>query len=102
VGVDHDAYVDIKGISQDDIGGFSAYACEMGEFFHRLGNLPVMLFDQRSSHGSDRLGFVAIKTGGLDVLFQLFGRYVGVIFGGFVFFEEGFGDNVYAIVGALG
>jgi len=46
-------------------------------------------------------GFILVKAGGVDFLFEGFDIGGGIIFSGAVFFEKIFGNDVHSFIGAL-
>src|SRR6185437_3145484 len=84
------------------VGGFAADAGEVGQLIHRRGDFAAMQLDECCAHAAEAFGSVAEKAGGLDVFFELALGGIRKRFGGGIFPEQVFGDDVDAVIGALG
>ena len=71
VGVDDEAGVDVEGVAEDDVGGFSRNAAEGEKLVHGLRHLALEVLHERGHGGVDGLGFVAKEADGFDVGFDL-------------------------------
>jgi len=74
VRVDDHAFVDPKGVAQDDVGGLAADSGKSGEFFHVAGEFTVMLVKEGVGHADQVAGLVAEKPRRADHLLQLLGE----------------------------
>lgn len=63
MGIDDDAFVQVVGVAENDVGGFSAHAGELHEVFHGSGNLTVVMIDEGLAAGFDVAGFIAVEAG---------------------------------------
>ncbi len=70
VGIDDDADVLVEGVAEDDVGGFSADAAELGEFVHGVGDLAVMFFDDVGGGGGEGGGFGRGRSGCIECVFR--------------------------------
>jgi len=76
VRVYHDADVDAKRISQNNVGSFASDTIELNQCFHRLRYLAAVLFHNITARGFDVARLVFVKTGRAGVIFQF--RKVGI------------------------
>jgi hypothetical protein len=102
MGVDDDAFVFIEGVSEDDIGGFASDTGKDGEGFEGVGDFAAVLGEEFGGHGADVFRLVAEEAGGADEGFEFVLGNGGVVGGGAAALKERGGDDVHALVGALG
>jgi hypothetical protein len=93
--------VDAERVPEDHVRGFASYAAEVNQLLHRFWNLAAVLFNERAAARLNIFRFVAIKSGGFDVLLQFGKIRIREILGGTIFFEQIRRDNIHAFVGAL-
>lgn len=94
VSVHHDSKVDSKGVAEDDVGCFSADACQRNQFTHGLRNFSVELFRQSGAACLDVFGLAAKEANAADLKFQFRQRRLGIIASRAILFEEGRRDSV--------
>ena len=102
MGIDGDAFVYPAGRAENDVGGFPGDTGKCDKVLHCLGNLAVEFFADGFTGTDDGFCFLAEKACRTDVLLQFGFVGGGEIAGGAIFFEKVFGDDVDALVGALG
>ncbi len=102
VGVDDDAFVFVKGISEDNIGRLASRAGECGDGFEGGWHFATVSGQEGGAHGTDVFGFVAVKAGGADDGLEFLLRNLSVVGCGTAALEEVFGDDVDPLIGALG
>lgn len=102
MGVDDDAFIEVESVAEDDIGGFAADACELDEGVHGGGHLAAVFGDECGAAVADVTGLGAEEAGGCDEGFKLGGRDFRVVACGAAALEELLGDDVDALVRALG
>ena len=101
VGVDDEAGVDVEGVAEDDVGGFSRDAAEGEKLVHGLRDLAFEVLHERGHGGVDGLGFVTKEADGFDVGFDLVGRRSGEGGGRGEGFEKRGRDFVDGDIGGL-
>ena len=57
--IDHNTFLDVESISQNDVGGLAADAGQRHQFFHGARHLAAMIFDKLRAAGLDVFCFVA-------------------------------------------
>ena len=102
MGIDHDSLGQMKGVAQDNIGRFPAYPGQFVEMLHGSGNLPAVIPGQGRRATADGLGLGTKKSGCADQALQLGSGDFGEVPGGVAAGEQGRGDLVDPLVGALG
>ena len=68
--VDDDAFVDVEGVAENDIGGLAPDPGQRVQLRHRLRDFAFVLFLDRGGRGANAFGFVPKKSGRLDGLLQ--------------------------------
>src|SRR5215510_2765778 len=101
MGIDDDAFIDAKGIAQDNIGRLAANSGERGKGFQRAGNGPLVLGDKLGCHGADISRLIAIETGRADYSLERLLGYLRVVFRSFAPGKKLLGDDIDALVRAL-
>ena len=70
--IDGNSFVLAKARPQDDRRGLAPDTLERRELLHRLRDLALMMLDELLAHFLDETSFVAVRSAGVDVVFQLF------------------------------
>ena len=78
---------DAEGVAQDAISRFSPNTGQGQELFHRVGDFAVIMLDDPSGSALDIEGFVAVKSRGSNVRFDLLQIRFDPVGGGLVFPE---------------
>ena len=101
VGVHHQTR-DVEGVAQDDVGRLAADPRQFYQFIQGSRYLAAEFLHQGLANSLEALGFLMVKTGGIDGLLQV--REVGsrVVGRSGVLAEYGRGDLVNPDIGALG
>ena len=102
MGVDDDALLEAECVSEHDVGGFAADARKGGEFLHTVRNASPVAFEEGGGAGLEAAGLGPEEPGGFDEGLKFRGGDGGVVCGGFAAFEKAFGDQIDALVSALG
>lgn len=101
MGIDNDADVDVVGVSEEDVGGFTSDAGESEQLVHGARDLPVVFLDDGEGSTANGSGFVSIEAAGLDDFLDVALSALGECFGGGIFFKECWRGHVDAFISAL-
>ena len=82
VGIDDDAFGEVEGVAEDDIGGLSAHSGQLVQVLHGLRHLSAVIPDQSRGATADGFGLGAEEAGGADQAFQLGGGNFGKVLRG--------------------
>src|ERR1043166_8347880 len=88
MGVDHNSFVDSKGVAENHIGGLASNAAKFNQLLHGARHLAAMPFDKSAATSLNVLRFAAKKSKPPDVFFKSARRSVSVIGGRAVCFEQ--------------
>ena len=102
VGVDDDAFVHAEGVAKNDVGRLAADSGQRHELPHGARNLSGVLLHEGAGHAPQGAGLVTVETRGTDVLLELLGGGVGVVFGLAVLREEALRHPVHLHIRGLG
>ena len=79
--VDDDAFVDIEGVSQDDVGSLASYAIEIDKRIHGLWDFSAMALNQLPAAAADVFRLAAEEPDPADVILQLLELCIGEVVG---------------------
>ena len=102
MGIHDNAFVDVKGVAEYDVGRLAADAGECNQLRHRLRHFAYVVFDEGAAGILNALGLIAKQTNPPDVILQFLQRHVCVVGGLVIFFEELGRDDVDLLIRALG
>lgn len=102
MGIYHEPLVDIKTVTQHDIGGLATHTGESGELVDGARDLAAVVFNQCLGTADDILGLVLVKSSGTDDFFHLPLIRLSKLFRSREALKQVRGDHVDPHVRALG
>src|SRR5215204_2389238 len=58
VGIDDNALVDVKGVTEDNVRRFSSHPCQCGQLLHRLRHIAAVMLDECPATALKALRFI--------------------------------------------
>lgn len=102
MGINDDAFAEVEGIAEDDIGGLAAHAIELDQRIHGVGNLALMSFDQGAATALDAPRLIPEEPELMDRVLEVGNRCGSVIGCGWMLLKQRGSDPIHQFVRALG